>query len=77
MNYDRRKWVRTEDGGHPIYSNGTYEIRRVDSTARSRYSWVLFDPKGEPVTKPGRFGPTIVAGDTLAEAKALAAKYAR
>ena len=67
-------WTRTEDGGHPIYSNGTIEIRRMDSTARSQFAWVLFRD-GKPVTKTTRtLGTRIVSRNTLREAKVLAAK---
>lgn len=62
---------RIDDG---IYSDGTYEIRRVDSTSRSRFVWVLFRD-GEPVTEPSKYtGTRIVSGDTLTEAKRLVAK---
>jgi len=64
-------WQHIDDG---VYSNGTYEARRCSSTARSRSVWVLFTADGEPVTRQTRYGSQVVAGDTLAEAKRLAAK---
>lgn len=65
-------WTRTEDG---IYSNGTIEIRRMDSTARSRFSWVLFR-NGVPVTRTTRsLGRVILTGSTLSHAKDLVRKH--
>ncbi len=68
------KWTRNvDDGGHPTYTSGRYEICRMDSTARSRFVWVVYID-GEPATKTTKFGPRFIASDTLKDAKRVVAR---
>lgn len=67
-------WKRSIDQyGDVSYTNGSIEIRRMNSTARSRYCYVLFRD-GEPIKVQTKLGERFVTTDTLEQAKKKAGR---
>ena len=67
-------WRRSIDQyGDVSYTNGFIEIRRMNSTARSRYCYMLFRD-GEPIKVQTKLGERFLTTDTLGQAKKRAEK---